>query len=82
MNRGLVSVPSAQIVIIPGPTANVNLATAEVTRRSGTQTYRVRRGDTLSGIARRYKTSVRDLRQLNNMKGSKLNVGQRLKVPR
>lgn len=82
MNRGLVSVPSAQIVIIPGPTADVNLATAEVTRRSGTQTYRVRRGDTLSGIARRYKTSVRDLRQLNNMKGSKLNVGQRLKVPR
>ena len=82
MNRGLVSVPSAQIVIIPGPTANVNLATAEVTRRSGTQTYRVRRGDTLSGIARRYKTSVRDLRQLNNMKGSKLSVGQRLKVPR
>lgn len=82
MNRGLVSVPSAQIVIIPGPTADINLATAEVTRRSGTQTYRVRRGDTLSGIARRYKTSVRDLRQLNNMKGSKLNVGQRLKVPR
>ncbi len=82
MSRGLVSVPSAQMVIIPGPTANVNLATAEVSRRSGTQTYRVRKGDTLSGIARRYKTSVRDLRQLNNMKGSTLRVGQRLKVPR
>lgn len=82
MNRGLTSVPSAQIVIIPGPTANVNLATAEVTRRSGTQNYRVRRGDTLSGIANRYKTSVRDLRQLNNLKGSTLRVGQNLKVPR
>lgn len=82
MNRGLVSVPSAQVVIIPGPTADVNLATAEVTRRSGTQTYRVRRGDTLSGIARRHKTSVRNLRQLNNIKGSTLRVGQRLKVPR
>jgi len=82
MNRGLTSMPSAQIVIIPGPTANVNLATAEVTRRSGTQNYRVRRGDTLSGIANRYKTSVRDLRQLNNIKGSTLKVGQRLKVPR
>jgi len=82
MNRGLTSVPSAQIVIIPGPTADVNLATAELTRRAGTQTYRVRRGDTLSGIANRYKTSVRNLRQLNNMKGSTLRVGQALKVPR
>jgi membrane-bound lytic murein transglycosylase D len=82
MNRGLTSVPSAQIVIIPGPTADVNLATAEVTRRAGTQIYRVRRGDTLSGIARRHKTSVRNLRQLNNMKGSTLRVGQGLKVPR
>ena len=82
MNRGLIRVPSAQIVIIPGPTANVNLATAEVTRRSGTKSYRVRRGDTLSGIASRHKTSVRNLRQLNNLKGSTLRVGQLLKVPR
>lgn len=82
MNRGLIRLPSAQIVIIPGPTANVNLATAEVTRRSGTKSYRVRRGDTLSGIASRHKTSVRNLRQLNNLKGSTLRVGQLLKVPR
>ena len=82
MNRGLIRVPSAQIVIIPGPTANLNLATAEVTRRSGTKSYRVRRGDTLSGIASRHKTSVRNLRQLNNLKGSTLRVGQLLKVPR
>jgi membrane-bound lytic murein transglycosylase D len=82
MNRGLIRVPSAQIVIIPGPTADVNLATAEVTRRSATKSYRVRRGDTLSGIASRHKTSVRNLRQLNNLKGSKLRVGQNLKVPR
>jgi membrane-bound lytic murein transglycosylase D len=82
MNRGLTIVPSAQLVIIPGPTADVNLATAEVTRSSATKSYRVRRGDTLSGIASRHKTSVRDLRQLNNLKGSTLRVGQNLKVPR
>jgi membrane-bound lytic murein transglycosylase D len=82
MNRGLIRVPSAQIVIIPGPTADVNLATAEVTRSSATKSYRVRRGDTLSGIASRHKTSVRNLRQLNNLKGSTLRVGQNLKVPR
>lgn len=82
MRRSLAAVPSAQIVIIPGPTANATLATAEITRRSGSQTYRVRRGDTLSGIARRHKTSVRNLRQLNNMKGSTLRIGQRLQVPR
>lgn len=82
MNRRLTTVPSAQIVIIPGPTDNLMIATTEVTRGSRTQTYRVRRGDTLSGIARQHRTTVRNLRQINNMTGSNLRIGQRLQVPR
>ncbi len=42
--------------------------------------YRVRRGDTLSGVAKKYKTSVAKLRTYNNLKGDHLRVGQSLIV--
>lgn len=44
--------------------------------------YRVRRGDTLSHIAQRFRTRVSTIRRLNSL-GSRsfLRVGQRLKVP-
>ena len=45
-------------------------------------TYLVKSGDTLSGIAKKYKISVSELRKLNGMdKKSILKVGQKLKVP-
>ncbi len=81
INRGHDQLPDNQIVIIPGPTTDVTEATARVSRSVSTTTYRVRRGDTLSGIARKYSTSVRHLRQINGIKGSKLSIGQRLRVP-
>lgn len=43
--------------------------------------YTVRRGDTLSQIARRHNLSVGMLRQANEMQGSLINVGQTLIVP-
>ena len=42
--------------------------------------YRVRRGDSLSVIAHRFGTSVRQLRNLNDLSGSLIRVGQRLRV--
>lgn len=81
MSRSTRVVSADTVLIIPGPTAEVTVATAEVSRRVSTKTYRVRSGDTLSGIARKYKTRVSVLRELNGIKGSKLRVGQRLKVP-
>ncbi|MYF25099.1 MAG: LysM peptidoglycan-binding domain-containing protein [Nitrospira sp. SB0672_bin_25] len=44
--------------------------------------YRVRRGDSLSVIAHRFGTSVRQLRNLNDLSGSLIRVGQRLRVAR
>ena len=44
--------------------------------------YRVRRGDSLSVIAHRFGTSVRQLRNLNDLSGSLIRVGQRLRVTR
>lgn len=43
--------------------------------------HTVRSGDTLSGIAKKYRTSVREICRLNNIKESSiLRIGQRLRV--
>jgi len=41
-------------------------------------TYRVKRGDTLSQIARRYHTTVAKLKKFNKLKSSRLKINQKL----
>lgn len=43
--------------------------------------HRVRRGDTLSGIAQRYGVSMRDILRLNRLEDRTVRVGQNLKIP-
>ena len=44
--------------------------------------YKVRKGDTLYEIGRRYGVSLEELRQLNGLKGGDyLQPGQELKIP-
>lgn len=43
--------------------------------------YRVRRGDTLSGIAFRYGTSVAAIRNANRLRSSFIYAGQLLRIP-
>lgn len=43
-------------------------------------TYKVRRGDTLGKIAKRKGTTVSKLKKWNNLKSSKIRVGQKLKI--
>ncbi len=43
--------------------------------------HRVRRGQTLSTIARRYRTSVRAIMRANGMRRSFIRAGKRLKIP-
>ena len=43
--------------------------------------YRVRRGDSLAIIARRFGTSVGEIRRANRLKGSRILAGQKLKIP-
>lgn len=46
------------------------------------ETYTVKKGDTLSGIAKRFKTTVADLAKLNNIKDPDvIHAGQVLKLP-
>jgi len=44
------------------------------------RSYKVRSGDTLSGVASRLGVSTNDLKQWNNLRGSSLKVGQNLTV--
>jgi membrane-bound lytic murein transglycosylase D len=52
------------------------------TKASSERTHLVRRGDTLSGLARRYGVSVSELRRANGMsEGETLKAGESLKIP-
>ncbi|MDM9560403.1 MULTISPECIES: transglycosylase SLT domain-containing protein [Bordetella] len=50
-------------------------------RRPNVRTHKVRSGDTLFALARRYGTTVGALRALNNLKGNNLKVGSQLRIP-
>jgi len=45
-------------------------------------THKVRSGDTLSSIARKYHTSVKAIKQANKLKSDLIRVGQNLVIPR
>ncbi|WP_456392609.1 LysM peptidoglycan-binding domain-containing protein [Nitratifractor sp.] len=59
-----------------------NQAKKSTSPSSAKGVYVVKSGDTLSGIAQRYKTSVAQLRKLNGMsEKAVIKIGQKLKVP-
>jgi LysM repeat protein len=45
------------------------------------QQYVVRKGDTLSEIATRNRVQVAQLRSLNNLRGNRIDAGQKLRIP-
>ena len=47
----------------------------------GTLKYVIKRGDTLSEIAERYRVSVGGLRALNGIVGDRIRIGQALRIP-
>lgn len=52
-----------------------------IPREGGEVLYTVRRGDTLSQLARTYRTSAARIRQVNGLRGSLIVVGQTLRIP-
>ncbi|UYO94325.1 transglycosylase SLT domain-containing protein [Pollutimonas sp. M17] len=50
-------------------------------RKANVRTHTVKGGDTLYSLAKRYNTSVNELRKLNNLKNDRLAKGKRLRVP-
>jgi membrane-bound lytic murein transglycosylase D len=57
-----------------GPTKKLKVARKKVRR------YKIRRGDNLYKIARKFGLSIRKLKKLNNLKGNRIHRGQYLKV--
>lgn len=50
--------------------------------RGDTSFHRVKKGETLSAIARKYSVSVGDLKELNNLRSNKLRPGQKIAIKR
>ena len=61
-----------EILVIPSNTTSENI---------NTTTYTVKYGDTLYSIAKKYNTSVSDIKNLNNLSTNILSIGQRLILP-
>lgn len=62
-------------------TVIAHASTAQKKPTGNTITHKVRSGDSLWTIARRYGTTTKKIQELNGLKNTKLYIGQRLKVP-
>ena len=63
-----------------GQTLKVNSTATTTSKTTSTTKYTVKKGDTLSGIAKKYKTTTAKLMNLNGLKSTNIKIGQKLKV--
>jgi len=61
--------------------ARKNLSRLHSIVRTGYKNYRVKRGDTLAGISRRYNVNSATLSRTNNLRGGRLRSGLTLRIP-
>ncbi len=88
MNRKTVIHPGDQLLIpMPGDLKELAAARQSGTKKTGTfapaegqerVSYKVKKGDTLGGVARKLGVSVQHLRKVNKLKGDMIKPGQRL----
>ena len=83
-NRWATSPDGPHRLLIPREHAE-NFATAlkgmDPAKRVSWRNYKVKSGDTLSTIARRYSTTPSVIQQVNNLDGHIIRIGQRLMIP-
>ncbi|WP_068266566.1 LysM peptidoglycan-binding domain-containing protein [Janibacter limosus] len=65
---------------IPGRSGSTSPSSSKPSRSGSTRTYVVRSGDTLTGIAARHHMSVERLRSLNDLSGTFIHPGDKLRV--
>ena len=78
--------PAETIIIEYGDIANIPLlgdsvGSAIYSYINRSNIYIVKNGDSLYSIARKYNTTVDELKKLNNLSSNVLNIGQVLKIP-
>ncbi len=82
--QGIVKVVSGTIVVATIMLGSSSVlgenSQATVKAASLDHTYTVQKGDTLSAIGQKFKITVNDLKQLNNLTGDMIYIGQTLKV--
>lgn len=54
---------------------------ASNSKSKGFKWHKVRRGQNLDLLARRYRTSIAQIKQVNGLRSSRINIGQRIKIP-
>ncbi len=82
-NPGVVSTQLriGQKLQIPAPTTAPGTVGLEAPSTPSGAVYTVKSGDTLTKIAREHGTTVTVLQELNGLKTTRINIGQKLKLP-
>ena len=73
--------PEKDTEVDPGPTPPAANGELETATPANFISYKVVRGDTLSGISRRYKVSIAAIKEANGFESDDLRINQVLKVP-
>ncbi len=84
LKRGMTSPTGNTTLLVPADSKDEFLAALDTLPASASPSlpeYRVRRGDTLKGIARLHETSTETLRTLNGMSSDRIVAGEYLKLP-
>jgi hypothetical protein len=77
----LVAVASPTPTIVPTATIEPSASVVASAAPSFRTLYTVKKGDTLSSIASRFKTTATTIRRLNNLTSTTIHTGQVLKIP-
>lgn len=76
-----IMVPKSHVAQLRNSLATGDIAAVQPTALASSSTsYKVRNGDTLSGIAKRLNVSVKTLQQANNLRGVNIKPGQTLSL--
>lgn len=78
-----IMVPKSNVAKLRNSLATGDIAAVQpvaLANNSGASTYKVRSGDTLSGIAKRLNVSVKTLQRENNLRGANIKPGQTLSL--
>ena len=76
------SLPALATIAAPTRSSSTTARRTSGTRASSVRRHKIRPGDTLWDLARRYDTTVKSIRAANRLSGSKLRPGQQLVIPK